>query len=154
MTASPKAAARPAPAAQPVSPAPAAPAALQPPPPSAAPVTQAPPVMQAPPPPAPVAPAATAAAPAPTKAAAAKGPLSVQIAATRSEASAHQEWLRLQRAHPDLLGGLELSVSSTDIPGKGTFYRLRAGPLATRAAALKLCQSLKAVSIGCNLVKP
>jgi cell division septation protein DedD len=95
--------------------------------------------------PAPAAPAATAST---------RNSWRVQVGALRSEAEAEKEFARLQRVHPDLLGSLSLSIMKVDITGKGTFFRMRAGPLDSRDAAAGLCNSLKAQKVGCLLVRP
>jgi cell division septation protein DedD len=132
----PVAAAAPAPAA-PV--APPVPAATAPTPAPARPVAATPPAVSPVPPPA---------------APAAAGGWRVQIAATKDEASAHSEWARLQKAHPELLGALGLNVIRADLGERGVFYRIQAGPVADAAQAQKLCGDLKAVSVGCIVVKP
>ncbi|GGF13671.1 hypothetical protein GCM10011611_19250 [Aliidongia dinghuensis] len=114
------------------------------PPPQAVPAAPAKPV--------PLAPQTAAARPAPPAAAASGGPLRVQIAATKDEASARTEFARLQKAHPDLLGNLSATVVKADLGDKGTFYRIQAGPLADRAQADKLCGQLKPLGIGCIVV--
>jgi hypothetical protein len=117
------------------------------------------------PPPAPATPPAPVPAPPPAQIAAAPAPavkppaaadsgVRVQIAATKDEATARSEWARLQKAHPDLLGGLTLTVVRVDLGDKGIFYRVQAGPVADRTQADKLCGELKALSIGCIIAKP
>jgi cell division septation protein DedD len=86
--------------------------------------------------------------------AAGSGPFRVQVAATKDDVSAQHEWLRLQQAHPDLLGGLQPTLIKADLGDRGIFYRILAGPVADKAAADKLCGQLKAVSIGCIVVRP
>jgi cell division septation protein DedD len=77
----------------------------------------------------------------------------LQVAATKDEGAAQSEWARLRKAHADLLGDLSLTVVRADLGDKGVFYRLQAGVIPDRAAAEKLCAQLRAVSIGCILVK-
>ncbi len=85
---------------------------------------------------------------------AASGAYQIQIAAVRQEDLAKREWARLQRVHPDLLGDLGLVVVRADLGAeKGVFYRLRAGPLASEAAARKRCSDLAKVKVGCLVVK-
>lgn len=85
---------------------------------------------------------------------AASGAYQIQIAAVRQEDLAKREWARLQRVHPDLLGDLNLVVVRADLGAeKGVFYRLRAGPLASEAAARKRCADLAKVKVGCLVVK-
>ncbi|MBI4185208.1 MAG: SPOR domain-containing protein, partial [Proteobacteria bacterium] len=130
---------------------PAAPAAV--PAPAARPGTPPPAPRAAPPASAPARGEAAAprpAAPAP----AAGGGVRIQIASLRSEAAARDEWARLQRLHPDLLGGLQLSLVTVELPGKGTFHRVRAGPLADAEAARSLCGKLALRKVGCLIVAP
>ena len=117
-----------------------------------------PPASPKPAPQPPAAPPATAPPPAaaatPPQTAAAGGGFRIQIAATTDDAAAHKTWDGLQKAHPDLLGSLGLTVVRVDLGDKGIFFRVQAGPLADRAQADKLCGQLKAISIGCIIVKP
>jgi hypothetical protein len=101
--------------------------------------------------PEPAAPAATQEA-AVTPPPAAVGNSRVQLAAVKSESVAQAEWAKKQKAHPDLLGGLTLTVESVDKSGT-TFYRIQAGPLADRAAAKQLCASLKGQGQDCIVAK-
>tara|TARA_R110000787_G_scaffold86057_10_gene183373 strand:- start:9163 stop:10137 length:975 start_codon:yes stop_codon:yes gene_type:complete len=92
--------------------------------------------------------------PEPAKAAPSSGSWRIQVGALRDEAAAEKEFARLQRRHPDLLGNLGLSIMKVDITGKGSFYRMRAGPLADSAAASALCGQLKAAKVPCLTVRP
>ncbi len=84
-----------------------------------------------------------------------KGFFMVQLAAVRTPERAQKEWERLSGAHFEMLGGLELFVTKVDLgPGKGVFYRLRAGPLANEGASRKLCNGLSARKVGCLIVYP
>ena len=84
-----------------------------------------------------------------------KGTYKVQLAAVRSAELVKGEWDRLRRRNRDLLGGLELTVTRADLgPGKGVYYRLRAGPIADEAAARALCASLAQRRFGCLVVRP
>ena len=79
----------------------------------------------------------------------------VQLAAVRSADTAESEWMRLKKKNEDLLGGLTLDVIKIDLGAdKGIFYRLRAGPLASEAAAKNLCEQLSVRKIGCLIVRP
>ncbi len=77
----------------------------------------------------------------------------VQIASLRSEDGARREWARMQRAHPDLLGDLELKVQSADLGERGVFFRIRTGPFANEATARDKCLQLKAVKLCCLVVR-
>jgi len=72
----------------------------------------------------------------------------VQIAATSSEASASTEWMRLQKAHPDLLASAERFIQQADVNGR-TVYRLRVGSFASKADAVSFCTAFKAQGGNC-----
>jgi hypothetical protein len=89
----------------------------------------------------------------PPPAPAAVGNTRVQLAAVKSEDNAKSEWAKMQKAHPDLLGGLTLNIEKVDKGASGIFYRIQAGPLADRAAAKQLCTSLKGQGQDCIVAK-
>lgn len=138
-------------AAEPVpAPAPAKPAAVKPVTPPAAPA--APPKVAAVPPP----PAPAPAPPAPAQVAAPKalagGDYLIQLGALRTAPDADKEWGRIQRANHDLLGTLKSDVVRVELGEKGTFWRLRAGPLSEQAAR-HLCTELKTRNQGCIVAR-
>jgi hypothetical protein len=54
----------------------------------------------------------------------------VHLASYRSREAADRGWTQLRRAHKDLLESLSSEITPINLgPGKGTFYRLNAGPL-------------------------
>ena len=67
----------------------------------------------------------------------------VQLFSARSREAALAAWNRLSLEEKELLGGLSSRVVKAEVPERGVFYRLRAGPLADRAAAKRLCGLLK-----------
>lgn len=77
----------------------------------------------------------------------------VQLVALRSEAEAGAVWSELKQANQDLLDGLKLHVQLAEL-SKGTFYRVQAGPLADRATAASLCDTLKTRRQDCIIVAP
>lgn len=77
----------------------------------------------------------------------------VQLVALRKEADAGAAWSELQQANQDLLDGLELHVQLAEL-SRGTFYRVQAGPLADRATAASLCDTLKTRRQDCIIVAP
>lgn len=101
-----------------------------------------------PPEPAPTATQEAAVAPAP-----AAGNAKIQLAAVKSEDSAKESWAKLQKAFPDLLGNLKLTIQKVDKGSSGVFYRIQAGPLADKAAAKELCGSLKQRGQDCLVAK-
>jgi tetratricopeptide (TPR) repeat protein len=74
-----------------------------------------------------------------------KGPRpAVHLASYRSREAADHGWTQLKRAHKDLLDKLSAEITPINLgPGKGTFYRLNAGPLVDRNVAADLCGKLK-----------
>jgi cell division protein FtsN len=64
-----------------------------------------------------------------------------QLASFRSEAEAMAEYDRLRAKHGTVLSGLSPRIVKANIAG-GTRYRLGVGPLDSRSAALKICNSL------------
>jgi len=77
----------------------------------------------------------------------------IQLASISSDKGAKTEWQRLQGRHQELLQNLQLNVQKADL-SRGTFYRIQAGPLADRAAAQRLCASLKQRQQDCLVVSP
>jgi cell division septation protein DedD len=82
------------------------------------------------------------------------GGIVVQLAASRSEEAALAEWKRVKTKHEALLGTLSPTVVRADLGERGVFFRLRAGPVADKAAADALCASLTAQGDACLVVKP
>ncbi|MEO0348114.1 MAG: SPOR domain-containing protein, partial [Pseudomonadota bacterium] len=66
----------------------------------------------------------------------------VQLASFRSPSTAEANWQELSHKHNDLLNTLEHVVIAKDIPGKGLFYRLQAGPFTNKGQANVLCNQL------------
>lgn len=78
----------------------------------------------------------------------------IQLGAFGSAAKADGVWQGLLDNHGDLLAVLVSDVIAVEVAGKGTFYRLRAGPLADTADAADLCRELKNRGQDCLVVKP
>jgi len=78
----------------------------------------------------------------------------IQVAAMRSAEAAEQEWQRVQAKNRDVLGSLEMTVTPVDLGAKGTFYRVRAGHFADRAAARTACDALARRRVPCLVVSP
>ncbi|MFT5486842.1 MAG: cell division septation protein DedD [Paracoccaceae bacterium] len=89
-----------------------------------------------------------------SKPAAKAGAYRVQMASLRSRGAVQKNWATLKRKHPDLLGKLGLSIQSVKLSGgRGTYYRMQAGPLRSKAQATALCSSLKKRKQGCIVVR-
>ncbi len=78
----------------------------------------------------------------------------VQVAAVRSSEAATAEWKRISSRHADLLGTLDLQVASIDLGDRGTYFRVRAGPVASKDRAKALCAELSARKVGCLVIQP
>ena len=77
----------------------------------------------------------------------------VQISSLRSEASVRRSWSTISLRNKDILGNLSLLIERTQLPGKGTFYRMQAGRLQTRAQAGAVCSRLKKRKVSCIVVR-
>ena len=95
--------------------------------------------------------ASRAAAPAGTSRAV-SGAAVLQLGAFASQELANGAWAGY-RARFSVLGPLAHDVQQADV-GKGTLYRLRAGPFANRAAAVETCTQLKAAGGNCFVAAP
>lgn len=72
----------------------------------------------------------------------------LQIGAYKSDAEARDSWRAYKSAHA-AAAGYEPDIIKVDIPGKGTWYRLRVGSFASTADANVLCDKLKASGGSC-----
>lgn len=81
--------------------------------------------------------------------AAASGAVALHLASYKQSANAERGWRQLSGANADLLGGTRPIVRQADVPGKGMFYRLYAGPIASMEDARALCRALKARNVYC-----
>jgi hypothetical protein len=82
------------------------------------------------------------------------GTYRVQMSSLRLQSAVQKSWTSLRKRHGDLLGRLSLSIESTTLSGgRGTYHRMQAGPLASRAQANALCASLKKRKQSCIVVK-
>ncbi len=77
----------------------------------------------------------------------------VQLASFRSEAEAEQAWFNAKSSHQAALQDREHLIQRAEVPGKGTYYRLRVGPMAGKSTAAALCNTLKAQGQDCYVTK-
>ena len=83
-----------------------------------------------------------------------QGRFAVQLAAVPTSDQVAPEWQRLIKRYPQLQElGLQ-PPQSVEVAGKGTFYRVIAGPLASQAEAEALCARLRKAGGVCRLAKP
>lgn len=78
----------------------------------------------------------------------------VQVASMGSRDAAERAWSDIRRAHANTLGSLKANFRTAEIAGRGTFYRVQAGPLPDQAAARAVCEALNAREQGCLVVPP
>lgn len=66
----------------------------------------------------------------------------IQLSSTPSQADAERSWLQMQSMYPEALRGLSPSYKPAEVPGKGTFIRLRAGTLSSEEANAR-CDAIR-----------
>lgn len=88
-----------------------------------------------------------AATPAPAAAASA-GSFGIQIASLPSEADAQKSYRNLSSKFSSVLGGKPWEIRQADIPGKGTFYRVRV-VAGSKDDAVALCEQYRAAGGSC-----
>ena len=82
------------------------------------------------------------------------GSFAVQLAAAPAASQVAEEWQRLTVQFPQL-GELQLQAPQVvEVTGKGTFYRVLAGPFPTKAAAEATCAELRKAGGTCRLARP
>lgn len=78
----------------------------------------------------------------------------IQVAAVPRADQVDGEWRRLVKRHADLAGLRLLPTQSVEVAGKGTFYRVMAGPLGSKTQAEALCARLKKGGATCRVAAP
>jgi SPOR domain len=81
------------------------------------------------------------------------GGVRLQLGAVRSEEVAREEWARIKRSNPDLLGHLTAVALRADLGDKGVYYRIQAGPVEDPATAERLCGALRQRHLACMIVR-
>ena len=116
-------------------------------------VTKATPVVPPSPPPAAksVAPQTPAAPSKPAKTA--TGNYQVQLLAGRNEDDVRNAWAKLKAQNGDLLGSLSPVLAPTRLGDRGTYYRLRAGPLESETKARAVCNRLSSRGASCIVIR-
>jgi tetratricopeptide (TPR) repeat protein len=76
----------------------------------------------------------------------------IQLGAYRAEGQAADGWNHLVGRAGGLLSGLTPQIVSVDLPGRGRYWRLRAGPMG-RHDAHQLCAQLKSRGLACMPVR-
>lgn len=83
------------------------------------------------------------------KPAAKSGSYMLQLGAYKTEAEADAAWKSYKAKHAAALGGASPDIQKADLGEKGTWYRLRTGPFASKDAAGAQCDKLKADGGSC-----
>ena len=68
----------------------------------------------------------------------------VQVGSKQNQTEALATFADMQQKYPSLLANYRPMVTKADLGSKGTWYRLRIGPIADKGTASKLCSQLKA----------
>jgi cell division septation protein DedD len=85
---------------------------------------------------------------------AAAGPVKyvVQVGSKKNQTEALASFADMQQKYPTLLANYRPIVQKADLGTKGTWYRLRIGPITEKSAASKLCSQLKSQGLSDCLV--
>lgn len=78
----------------------------------------------------------------------------VQLASLPQQAEAQAMADALESRDKDLLGGRQVRVVAVDLGDRGTYYRVRVGYYADRAAAARACSGFQAAGRQCILIQP
>ncbi|MYZ47376.1 SPOR domain-containing protein [Rhizobiales bacterium L72] len=100
--------------------------------------------------------ATQAAKPAAAKAAAAASSSDgyvVQVSSQRSAEQAQASFDALKARYGSVLGSYRADIQRADVADKGTYYRVRVGPMASRDEAIQLCEQLKAAGGNCFVTR-
>jgi cell division septation protein DedD len=89
------------------------------------------------------------AAPPPSQRVQSGGGFIVQVASQRSEAEARTAFAGLQRRYPELFNGRSPNIRAVELGDRGTFHRVRVGPMASREEAQSFCTRLRAAGGDC-----
>lgn len=81
--------------------------------------------------------------------AAQSGGFVVQLSSQRSEAQAQASFASIQGRFPQVLANYRPSIKPVDLGARGTYYRVRIGPLSSRDEASALCAQLKSAGGDC-----
>jgi hypothetical protein len=84
--------------------------------------------------------------------AAASGDYLIQISSLPTEADAQKSYKRLAAKFGDVIGGRGMDIKAADVPGKGTYYRVRI-PAGSKDAAVSLCERYRTAGGSCMVVR-
>lgn len=72
-----------------------------------------------------------------------KGEWKVQLFSSTDKAKVEKQWKSILQKQKALVSNMPMQIVPAEIPGKGTFYRLKVGAFETREMANALCVKLK-----------
>jgi cell division septation protein DedD len=78
----------------------------------------------------------------------------LQIGAYETAEIANGAWTTFRSRHADVAAKLAQDVQKADLGAKGTWYRLRVGPFADKAAAAAACEKLRSEGGTCFVTAP
>lgn len=70
------------------------------------------------------------------------GAFMIQLSSQKSEADAKAAYAAAQRRY-SAISGMGLNVQPVDLGARGTFYRVRVGPVSSREEAVRVCEQIK-----------
>ena len=77
----------------------------------------------------------------------------IHLTSIRNPGGARREWARLRQEFPELLAGLDLTVTKADLGSdRGVFYRIQGGVLSRREAQAR-CMGFAKRSVWCQVVQ-
>ena len=77
----------------------------------------------------------------------------IQLLATKSTAAGRSAWDQISAKHGDQLRDLALDLQTVTLQGRGTFVRVRAGPIGEKQVAVNRCKALSAAGQDCLVVR-
>ncbi|MGV1802339.1 SPOR domain-containing protein [Agrobacterium vitis] len=102
--------------------------------------------------PTPAAATPVSASPASVSAVSGSGGYLVQISSLPSEADAQKSYKNLSAKFGSVIGGRGVDIKAADIPGKGTYYRVRI-PAGSKDEAVSLCERYRGAGGNCMVVR-
>ena len=73
----------------------------------------------------------------------------IQLGSFPNASLAAAAWSKIKSSNQDLLADHSPAIKPAEIPGKGTWYRLRVGGFADKAEAQTACQQLQNAGQAC-----
>jgi hypothetical protein len=77
------------------------------------------------------------------------GSVMIQLGSFPNDGLAASAWSKIKSSNQELLGSYSPSIKPAEIPGKGTWYRLRVGGFADKASAKSVCDQLASSGQAC-----